>query len=227
MGSPLPQSPSISPDMKYCADCGKQMPRIADFCPHCGCRQPVPLREDPSGVLGQSGRALGTVVGPIGQHTGRVYEGKRDGQTKGQFKKELKGIGGWLAAFVVLVTIVAPFFVLHDAVLYGVNLWLPTESTDANGWLVIGAIWAYVALHITTGVLLWVEKPVALKWVKALFYTRIVVGFFVWFLKGVNETVAAVNRNNPEFFDALVLVGFWWVYFVASDRVKNTYGRNL
>jgi hypothetical protein len=28
--------------MKYCADCGKQILRRAEICPHCGCRQLPP-----------------------------------------------------------------------------------------------------------------------------------------------------------------------------------------
>ena len=76
--------------------------------------------------------------------------------------------------------------------------------------------------------LLWVEQPAALEWVKVLFYARIGAGLLVWALKSLGETVAAVNRrNSAEFLKSLVLVGFWWVYFMASDRVKNTYGRNL
>jgi len=70
MGSPLPQGPSISSDMKYCAGCGKQMPRVADFCPHCGCRQSPPPRNETSSILGQLGSGLGTVVGPVVQHFG-------------------------------------------------------------------------------------------------------------------------------------------------------------
>jgi hypothetical protein len=143
-------------------------------------------------------------------------------------KKELKGVGGLLAVFVVLVTIVAPFLVLHDTVIYGEALWLPKEGYNPGGWCVVVVIWAYVALHITTGVLLWIEKPIALEWVKMLFYIRIGVSLLVWGLKGLGETVAAVNRGNrAEFLETLVFVGFWWVYFMASDRVKNTYGRNL
>lgn len=228
MGSPLPQGPSVSPEMKYCADCGKQMPRVADFCPHCGYRQVTPPRNEPSSIFGQLGRAVRTVVGPIGQHTGAADKDKQSSRATARLKKELKGIGGLLALFVVLVTIVAPFFILHDTVIYGVALWLPQEGANPGGWCVLVLIWAYVALHITTGVLLWVEKPAALEWVKVLFYARIGVSFLVWALKSLDEAVAAVNRRNgAEFLETLVFVGFWWVYFMASDRVKNTYGRNL
>ena len=70
MGSPLPQGAPIAPEMKYCADCGKQIPRVADFCPHCGCRQPAPPQKESSGIFGLVGRGLGSIVGAVGQYMG-------------------------------------------------------------------------------------------------------------------------------------------------------------
>jgi hypothetical protein len=55
MGSPVPQEPAISPDMKYCMDCGQQILRRAEICPRCGCRQLLPPRP---GLVG--GPATGT-----------------------------------------------------------------------------------------------------------------------------------------------------------------------
>jgi len=44
MASPASSEPLIAPDMKYCMDCGKQILRRAEICPHCGCRQLPPPR---------------------------------------------------------------------------------------------------------------------------------------------------------------------------------------
>jgi hypothetical protein len=42
VGSSATASPDAATEMKYCADCGKQILRRAEICPHCGCRQ-LPL----------------------------------------------------------------------------------------------------------------------------------------------------------------------------------------
>lgn len=57
MENPLSQGPSTAPDMKYCADCGKQIVRRAEICPHCGCRQFPPVPQNPLDTVGAKIRA--------------------------------------------------------------------------------------------------------------------------------------------------------------------------
>ena len=63
MGNSMPQGPTTPSEMKYCANCGKQILRVAEFCPHCGGRQIPPLHTDSSDVLGSLGNALRTAIG--------------------------------------------------------------------------------------------------------------------------------------------------------------------
>ena len=219
MGSPLPQGPSVAPEMKYCADCGKQMPRVADFCPHCGCRQGAPPGGDSSGIFSQSGRALGTAVGTVGQYIAGAHKGNRDTRTEGQ--KELKGIGGWLTLFWLITTIFDPIMVLK--MIQKANQIQQRLAHDdirthvIHEVIVIG--WVSIAFHITTGTLLGLRKRVALSWVKALLIAQAVSACIAPIF------IEEIGIKNALF--VLAVIGSWWLYFKRSVRVKNTYGRNL
>ena len=54
MGNSQRQDHSTAGDLNYCAGCGKQIPRFADFCPHCGCQQLLTSKSDSSGRVGAS-----------------------------------------------------------------------------------------------------------------------------------------------------------------------------
>jgi hypothetical protein len=65
MENPITQGPSINPEMKYCADCGKQILRKAEICPHCGCRQLPPPRRGSHDTFGLMLKALDTRANPV------------------------------------------------------------------------------------------------------------------------------------------------------------------
>ncbi len=66
MGNPLPPGTPEGPGMKFCKDCGKQIMRKAEICPHCGCRQLPSPRKDSIDIFGQVERGVGEVVQSIG-----------------------------------------------------------------------------------------------------------------------------------------------------------------
>lgn len=233
MGNPISQGPSIALEMKYCADCGKQIPRTAEFCPHCGCRQLPPPRKDSSGAIGLVGRSLGTAVGAVVQPIVEGYEEKGDRQMEGQLEKELKGIGGWLTVFVVIimvinpiceVVIISPFF---STLMFYLNdpyfSWSGSTSGVTGLMLILVCFGLFcMAIHIITGAWLLKGKPNALAWVKALIIIQIIMTCFATLMDNVQrgETLAS---GLPM----LAIIGCWWIYFKFSHRVKNTYGRNL
>ncbi len=44
MENPSRLGPSLGPEMKYCAECGREISRRVELCPYCGCRQTLPPR---------------------------------------------------------------------------------------------------------------------------------------------------------------------------------------
>jgi Protein of unknown function (DUF2569) len=84
---------------------------------------------------------------------------------------------------------------------------------------------------ISTGVTLWVKKPIALKLLRVFFVVVIVLDLLVaLFLIVSMNAVGVTEANGLQLFSivaSLIGVVIWLIYFKHSERVRATYGRNL
>ncbi len=148
-------------------------------------------------------------------------------------KKELSGVGGWLAWLVFVLLIGGPIASIvavvneHDITKTpGLDSSVATLSWAIDAVVLIGlAAWS-----LYCGILLLRLKPNAPKITKAY-----LIGLFSYAALGVTLTIITGTKSGPDSGDASsaivpflrTLVGaiVWYSYLATSKRVKNTYVR--
>lgn len=152
--------------------------------------------------------------------------------------RELRGIGGWLAFFIVVLTVFAP---IRAVVNTATNLYGDPgiASAYADRWVLLQAIeWGIVAVAIGTywylgwrlyAVHVWqsVQLTIAGLWLVPLLMSLIeviVVGVAAGIdVDGLRDLVGSVL---PELWRPALSAGVWTAYLLRSRRVANTYARH-
>jgi hypothetical protein len=126
----------------------------------------------------------------------------------------LFGVRGWLLVFCVITTILTPLGNLRSLAL-----------TFPGPW---GAYYlAVIAFSMAVGIKVWRIAPDALTWVRAYF-----ISFATWEVLRITYVVTIYPRREFDLQMAsrvrtLIWVAIWTSYFLKSERVRATFGRNL
>ena len=205
MGSPSPQGPSIAPEMKYCAGCVKQIPRVADFCPHCGCRQLAPPRSDSTGIFGPLGRGLGTIVGK---------------SNNSSFLRVVFAL--WCFGYWTLMPV-------PPEVAKSLENW--TRSPPDVAFVLLMAILGFVPLwwKRPPALLLVLAALCYYTWLALMIVYRGNMEECSEYIDGACLTNGNVHAGNWQAFFAFDVLGIclFGLYFTFSRHVKNVYGVNL
>lgn len=167
------------------------------MCPLCGRESTIQLQpssQPPGG--GFPGPALGARYAPAPAHS-----------------TELRGVGGWLMLFCVMLTILTPLG----------NL-LTLRVNSSGRWGIY--YFAIIVSSLAVGIQVWRVAPDALTWLKVYFIT-----FAAW---EILRIVYVVIVNHAGFdlpmvyrIRTLLWIAIWTAYFSQSERVRATFGRNL
>ena len=183
----------------FCARCGQQIPEASATCPLCG--QETTLKLEP-------------VAAPAPAKPGAPYDFVTIPQNLG-----LSGVGGWLFWFCISVTILGPLALIGQ--FFTLQFRSPQLMLEAIR-LLYGAV---------VGVFLWMERSTAILLLR-IYFIFLAVSYLLVFL---NLASVALARHTtpfqlPAFYSTVLSAGFsflWFLYFHRSERVRNTYGRNL
>jgi zinc-ribbon domain len=181
------------------------------FCPHCGTQVAATNRYCRScgGNLGlPSSRGVGS------------YAVAGDPQAiPAAHDAEIRGVGGWLLFFCVILTVLGPIAFVSDisgehfflsvlrglitifAVVVGINLWSVSERA-------LGLLRAYFAVAAVYGLLL------------------LAVTLFSAFARPEQNLLESIGRPSFRLLK-LAFLAAWYAYFHSSRRVRSTYGSNL
>ena len=168
----------------YCTYCGRETSGLINSCSSCGYNL-------------NSQRELRFATSP------HVY-------TEVSSQQSLKGIGGWLMCFCILVTIVAPIRLFVD-------------------WHADSLVFVRTMLGLVTGIMVWSIQPTAMNWLRSYFLIGIVTRIAALILI---STKAYLNDGHwfehfiAQCIGLFVLIA-WIAYFNFSARVKATLGSNL
>jgi hypothetical protein len=128
---------------------------------------------------------------------------------------KLKGVGGWLMWFCIVLTILQPLF-------------FAAEAIGNRGPLVVLIDVVLAAISIGTGIMVWRVEENAFTFLKVFFGVMAAMAVLA-IIGGVSGGADA--RAKGEGFGAgfriLVFVGVWYSYFNKSKRVLATFGKNL
>ncbi len=190
----------------YCVNCGAAITPGTHFCVSCGKPVPgAPAQSAPQSVGG------GAAAGPA-YSLGPTATAMPAAPLSPELEK-LRGVGGWLLVFCIVVTIIHPLINLAEAV-----------ATPQPGVIFLDLLLSAAA--VTTGVSVWSKQSWAFTMVKAYFITMIVVAVLI-FIGAATETNSQVQIDSfVTGIRVLVWVGIWWSYFRRSKRVLATFGRN-
>jgi hypothetical protein len=145
-----------------------------------------------------------------------------------------KKIGGWLVFFCVGLTILSPIFSLRKMVSTWVSCQFAFASYPILKTVLIWESGCSIALLIygfVVGVMIWSGNPAGRSIAKRFLLMRL-CGFLTM------ELIAFIMMSElPDSLDIGVLGGLagvvirelgyfliWWLYFIKSKRVRNTYG---
>src|SRR5215813_4446177 len=131
-----------------------------------------------------------------------------------------KGLGGWLLFFVIGNTMLAPIYLLAEAV------------NNPHNLVVVALDLGLGALALSTGIALFTQRRFALVLVQWYFIAVVAIAALVMVgvLGGNDASSASAGASGRTVFQAIrtfLVVGIWWMYFSKSKRVLATYGRNL
>jgi hypothetical protein len=126
----------------------------------------------------------------------------------------LKGVGGWLMLFCVIVTIISPLRMMVSVFSAPFEVW---QLADIG----------LTVLSISAGVLIWAVHRAAIPVLRVYFIA--LAAFAV--LGIVGAAVGGDTEGSPavllELVRTLIFVGIWSAYFWKSERVRANFGRNL
>ena len=148
-----------------------------------------------------------------------------------------RGIGGWLALLIVILTILSPLVKIvmlakeFSEIEMGNPLMLLMAPYVQYKWFCWGMAWIISALSIGVGCLLWkkhewktVRMTICFFWVlEPLAIT--LLGFYLYMSFG-SEVLTELLRDLPRtLVKFIVWSGIWTAYLLKSKRVRNTYVR--
>ena len=191
----------------FCGQCGKPGANDNLFCTGCG----SPLKGQPSLNVLTSATAVTAEGVQIPLITSSANVATAERQT------DLIGVGGWLGLFVFSMLVGGPLVNLID----GFN----GDKAD----LVLGL--ALASYQVFIGVLICKTSVKALKHLRIYFPIVMVIGLANLALSSLDPTTAA----HASVVGSAYKVGLrdisgaciWALYFWRSQRVLNTFGRNL
>jgi hypothetical protein len=180
------------------------------FCARCG--QQIP---DASEICPQCGREA-TLIPPSSPSVTTPQLSNSSAPNfmpAAMLPRKRKEVDGWLMFFCILLIVIAPLFVMFMA-------WSAEPGPDTAAYIV----WA--GFGVLVGVMIWnlYRHSFVLLWIyfgvtALLLAMRIADFIFV-----------VPNRNAHEItliFRSAIYSVAWFLYFKRSDRVKETFGRNL
>jgi hypothetical protein len=167
----------------YCTYCGRETSGLVNYCSSCGHR--LNYRQPRHATSPPYAEAV-TQIEP------------------------LKGIGGWLMCFCVLVTIVAPI------------------SLFVN-WHADRVAFVRTMFGLVTGVVVLTMRPSALNWLRSYFFIGIVTRLGALILFSAQSYVSDAHWFEQFVIHliSLFLLVAWIAYFHFSTRVNATFGSNL
>ena len=133
---------------------------------------------------------------------------------------DVKGIGGWLLLFVIILTIIQPIYLLFDVVAN------PSFYSYSSGvYDLASLLWVFgIAIYsIIVGISIWRRKEKAIIWAKEFLIVSLIIGIVFTFLYSGLYTTEEQDILFVEVFRSLVFFGIWFSYLSASKRVKNTF----
>jgi hypothetical protein len=169
----------------YCTVCGRETSRLINYCSSCGYRLNSP-------------REMRSATVPP------VYSEAHDQA------EPLKGIGGWLMFFCIVVTVAAPLVLFID-------------------WHADLMAFVRTMFGLVTGVMVWSVRPSALSWLRGYFAIAIVtrIGALILFSTSSYASSSLWFEQFTGHLIALFVTMAWIAYFLFSARVKATLGSNL
>lgn len=135
-------------------------------------------------------------------------------------QEKLKGIGGWLMFFIVILVFITPIYLLFDIVANPTFYSFSSGVYDLSSiiWVLALAIWSVVV-----GISLWRRKENAVIWAKEFLIVSTVLGvFFIFFSYGL-YTSEEQGILFVELFRSIIFFAIWFSYLNASERVRNTF----
>ncbi|MBZ5532172.1 MAG: hypothetical protein LAO20_12135 [Acidobacteriia bacterium] len=194
----------------FCGRCGQQIPDASELCPLCG--QPASINLPPPNP--DQHEAIAPVTAPV---SALVEQRPID--------PKLKGVGGWLLFFCVVITILTPLGAVRE-------LALDDLFSTENLVVVVVAVFGLVV-----GLIVWSAQRLAIPLLRAYFIFMAIIAVLgvvgaVVEMQGVKaEPGSTVDGNSMVAFVAsfrsLIFVLIWGTYFHKSERVRATFGRNL
>jgi hypothetical protein len=127
--------------------------------------------------------------------------------------RKQKEVGGWLMFFCILLIVIDPLVVMFMA-------WSAEAGPDTASYIV----WA--AFGVVVGTMIWNLYRHSFVWLWVYFgITGLLLAMRI-----ADLIFVAPNRNFHEItliFRSAIYSTAWFLYFKRSDRVKETFGRNL
>lgn len=181
----------------FCPHCGTQIREAARFCRSCG------------GNLGLPSSAGAATYAVAGDPPG--IPSAQDA--------EMRGVGGWLLFFCVIVTVLGPIAFVSNisrepfflnvllglqmifGVVVGINLWSVRESA-------LGLLRVYLAVAVVFGLML------------------LAANLLDAFARPEQSLLESIGTPGLRLLKLAILAA-WYAYFHSSRRVRSTYGSNL
>lgn len=134
--------------------------------------------------------------------------------------EKLKGVGGWLLLFVIILTFITPAYLLFDVIANPSFYSFSSGVYDLSSiiWVFGIAIWS-----IVIGISLWNRKEKAVIWAKEFLIVSLVLGVFFIFFSFDLYTSEEQDLLFVELFRSIIFFVIWFSYLNASERVKNTF----
>jgi hypothetical protein len=126
---------------------------------------------------------------------------------------ELRGVGGWLMWFCVVVGFFQPLSFIAEII----------NSPDT---LVVLVDLALVATAVTTAIMVYRVKPRAFTLLNCYFGAMLVLGA-LGIAGQFADDVELTTQEKLAPFRTLIFVVTWFWYFKVSKRVRVNFGRNL
>jgi hypothetical protein len=197
-----------------CAVCGSENPDMGGYCFSCG----KPLG-GASLVIDGSAAAVPAVLPPELNNSNAAPDQRQGDPEVERIRTQypgLVGVGGWLAWFCIVITVISPAIVLVGT------------FSEPSVYSVIDV--GLAAFSIFTGVSIWKVSSRALKLTKILLIIQLCLGALLvvaQILESSSATSSHSSSSDPTGMRMLAGSVIWFSYFKKSKRVKATFGRNL
>ena len=196
----------------FCARCGQQIPEASTTCPVCG--QETTLKLEP-------------VAAPALAKPSVPYDFVTIPQDLGP-----KGIGGWLLFYCIVNSIFLPLLVIVPFAFLlrpGRDMRPYLQMLTRNPIYIID--YFRIFCGTAAGIMLWMRHSLAIQLLRIYFIflaTEIVLNLLR--VASISLSRHSSIFQSTEIYRTLWSAGFallWFLYFHKSERVHNTYGRNL